>query len=178
MYTANTMSSAAEVLGMTLPGSSSFPATSPEKLEECDAVGPTMFNLLELNLTPRDIMTRTAFENAMVLTMVLGGSTNAVLHLIAIAHSVGVELGIDDFQAVSDRVPYLADLRPSGKYSMEDVYKLGGIPSAFRLPLHRCPSVSDEHSRVMYRGTPLPNEEQNDRRKHSDCHRPYPRRKP
>ena len=135
MYTANTMSSAAEVLGMTLPGSSSFPATSPEKLGECDAVGSTLLNLLNLNLTPRDIMTRTAFENAMVLTMVLGGSTNAVLHLIAIAHSVEVELGIDDFQAVSDRVPYLADLRPSGKYSMEDVYKLGGIPSAFHPPL-------------------------------------------
>jgi dihydroxy-acid dehydratase len=87
-------------------------------------------------------MTRTAFENAMVLTMVLGGSTNAVLHLIAIAHSVGVELGIDDFQAVSDRVPYLADLRPSGKYSMEDMYKLGGIPSAFHLP----PASSSEYS--------------------------------
>lgn len=135
MYTANTMSSAAEVLGMTLPGSSSFPATSPEKLQECDAIGPALLNLLNLNLTPRDIMTRTAFENAMTLTMVLGGSTNAVLHLIAIAHSVGVKLGIDDFQAVSDRVPYLADLRPSGKYSMEDVYKLGGIPSEFLPPI-------------------------------------------
>ena len=128
------MSSAAEVLGMTLPGSSSFPATSPEKLEECDAVGPALLNLLKLKLTPRDIMTRAAFENAIVLTMVLGGSTNAVLHLIAVAHSVGVELGIDDFQAVSDRVPFLADLRPSGKHSMEDVYKIGGIPSAFHPP--------------------------------------------
>ncbi|KAG8828339.1 hypothetical protein FRC17_007535 [Serendipita sp. 399] len=128
MYTANTMASAAEVLGMTLPGSSSFPATSPEKLQECDSIGPAMLNLLELNLLPRDIMTRTSFENAMALVMILGGSTNAVLHLIAIAHSVGVDLTIDDFQAVSDRVPFIADLKPSGKYVMEDVYKIGGLP--------------------------------------------------
>ncbi|CCA75526.1 probable ILV3-dihydroxy-acid dehydratase, mitochondrial precursor [Serendipita indica DSM 11827] len=128
MYTANTMASAAEVLGMTLPGSSSFPATSPEKLSECDAVGAAMRNLLELNLLPRDIMTRTAFENAMALVMILGGSTNAVLHLIAIAHSVGVNLTIDDFQSVSDRVPFIADLKPSGRYVMEDVYKIGGLP--------------------------------------------------
>ncbi|KAG8788288.1 hypothetical protein FRC15_005168 [Serendipita sp. 397] len=128
MYTANTMASAAEVLGMTLPGSSSFPATSPEKLQECDRIGAAMMNLLELNLLPRDIMTRTAFENAIALVMILGGSTNAVLHLIAIAHSVGVKLTIDDFQAVSDRVPFIADLKPSGKYVMEDVYKIGGLP--------------------------------------------------
>ncbi|KAG8874574.1 hypothetical protein FRC20_005697 [Serendipita sp. 405] len=128
MYTANTMASAAEVLGMTLPGSSSFPATSPEKLQECDRIGAAMMNLLELNLLPRDIMTRTAFENAIALVMILGGSTNAVLHLIAIAHSVGVKLTIDDFQAVSDRVPFIADLKPSGKYVMEDVYKIDGLP--------------------------------------------------
>jgi len=128
MYTANTMASAAEALGMTLPGSSSFPAEYPEKLEECASVGPAMYNLLEKNILPRDIMTRSAFENAMVLTMILGGSTNAVLHLIAIAHSVGITLTIDDFQAVSDRTPFIADLKPSGKYVMEDVYKIGGIP--------------------------------------------------
>ncbi|KAG8930583.1 hypothetical protein FRC02_004004 [Tulasnella sp. 418] len=128
MYTANTMASAAEALGMTLPGSSSYPAEYPEKLAECDAVGQAMKNLLEKNILPRDIMTRSAFENAMVLTMALGGSTNAVLHLIAIAHSVGIKLDIDDFQAVSDRIPFLADLKPSGKYVMEDVYKIGGIP--------------------------------------------------
>ncbi|VDC04443.1 unnamed protein product [Peniophora sp. CBMAI 1063] len=128
MYTANTMASAAEALGMTLTGSSSFPAEYEEKHAECDAVGPAMRNLLEKNILPRDIMTRSAFENAMVLTMILGGSTNAVLHLIAVAHSCGIELTIDDFQAVSDRTPFIADLKPSGKYVMEDVHKIGGIP--------------------------------------------------
>lgn len=128
MYTANTMASAAEALGMTLTGSSSYPAESPEKLQECASVGPIMRNLLEKNILPRDIMTRSAFENAMVLTMILGGSTNAVLHLIAIAHSVGITLTLDDFQSVSDRIPFIADLKPSGKYVMEDVYKIGGIP--------------------------------------------------
>lgn len=129
MYTANTMASATEALGMALPGSSSYPAEYPEKLAECDSVGDAMVNLLEKNILPRDIMTRAAFENAMVLTMALGGSTNAVLHLLAIARSVGVELTIDDFQSVSDRVPFLADLKPSGKYVMEDVYAIGGTPS-------------------------------------------------
>ncbi|KAF8272255.1 dihydroxy-acid/6-phosphogluconate dehydratase [Lactarius quietus] len=128
MYTANTMASAAEALGMTLPGSSSFPAESPEKLAECDSVGATLHNLLEKNICPRDIMTRSAFENAIILVMILGGSTNAVLHLIAIAHSVGIKLELSDFQNVSDRVPFIADLKPSGKYVMEDVYKIGGIP--------------------------------------------------
>ncbi|KAJ7250820.1 dihydroxy-acid dehydratase [Mycena haematopus] len=128
MYTANTMASATEALGMALPGSSSFPADSQEKRDECSSIGPVMHNLLAQNILPRDIMTRSAFENAMVLTMILGGSTNAVLHLIAIAHSVGVQLNIDDFQNVSDRIPFLADLKPSGKYVMEDVYKIGGIP--------------------------------------------------
>lgn len=128
MYTANTTASAAEAMGMTLPGSSSFPAEYPEKKAEADSVGKAMLNLLELNLKPRDIMTREAFENAMVLVMVLGGSTNAVLHLIAIAHSVGIELTIDDFQRVSDRIPFLADLKPSGQYVMEDISKIGGIP--------------------------------------------------
>lgn len=129
MYTANTMASAAEALGMSLPGSSSSPAEYPEKLAECDSVGQYMLNLLKKNILPRDIMTRAAFENAMVLTMVLGGSTNAVLHLIAIAHSVGIKLDINDFQSVSDRIPFLADLKPSGKYVMEDVHRIGGIPS-------------------------------------------------
>ncbi|KAI0346040.1 dihydroxy-acid dehydratase [Trametopsis cervina] len=128
MYTANTMASCAEALGMTLPGDSSFPAEYPEKADECAAIGPAMRNLLEKNILPRDIMTRSAFENAMVLTMILGGSTNAVLHLIAIAHSVGIKLTIDDFQSVSDRVPFISDLKPSGRYVMEDVYKIGGIP--------------------------------------------------
>ncbi|GAA5912908.1 hypothetical protein JCM8208_002078 [Rhodotorula glutinis] len=132
MYTANTMASAAEAMGMTLPYSSSTPAAYQEKQDECDAVGPAMRRLLENNIRPRDIMTRAAFENAMVLTMILGGSTNAVLHLIAIAHSCGVKLGIDDFQAVSDRIPFVADLKPSGKYVMEDVHKIGGIPAVLK----------------------------------------------
>ena len=128
MYTANTMASAAEALGMTLPGSSSFPAESPEKTQECDGIGAAMQILLEKDIKPRDIMTRVAFENAMVLIMILGGSTNAVLHLIAIAHSVGIKLTIDDFQSVSDRIPLLADLKPSGKYVFKDVHRIGGIP--------------------------------------------------
>ncbi|KAJ7459893.1 dihydroxy-acid/6-phosphogluconate dehydratase [Mycena latifolia] len=128
MYTANTMASAAEAMGMTIPGSSSFPAESQEKRDECASVGSVMHNLLAQNILPRDIMTRSAFENAIVLTMILGGSTNAVLHLIAVAHSVGITLTIDDFQSVGDRTPFLADIKPSGKYVMEDVYKIGGIP--------------------------------------------------
>ena len=132
MYTANTMSSAIEAMGMSLPYSSSTPAVEPEKLEECFAAGAAIKNLLEENITPRDIMTRTAFENAMVVVMALGGSTNAVLHLIAMARSVDVELGIDDFQTVSDRIPFLADLKPSGKYVMEDVHKAGGIPAVMK----------------------------------------------
>ncbi|KAI0076350.1 dihydroxy-acid and 6-phosphogluconate dehydratase [Panus rudis PR-1116 ss-1] len=137
MYTANTMASASEALGMTLPGSSSYPAESEEKLRECASIGPVMRNLLEKNILPRDIMTRSAFENAMVLTMILGGSTNAVLHLIAIAHSVGIKLTLEDFQAVSDRTPFIADLKPSGKYVMEDVYKIGGIPKILHYLLKR-----------------------------------------
>lgn len=138
MYTANTIASCAEVMGMTLPGSSSFPAEYQEKVDECASVGAAMRNLLELNIKPRDIMTKGAFEDAMVLTMVLGGSTNAVLHLLAIAHSVGVDLTIDDFQRVSDSTPFLADLKPSGKYVMEDVYKiLGGIPTIVQYLIER-----------------------------------------
>ncbi len=132
MYTANTMATAIEAMGMSLPYSSSTPATDPKKLEECVAAGAAIRKLLELDLKPPDIMTRVAFENAMVMVMALGGSTNAVLHLIAMARAVGVPLGIDDFQAVSDRIPYIADLKPSGKYVMEDVHKLGGIPAVMK----------------------------------------------
>ena len=133
MYTANTMASAIEALGMTLPYSSSTPATHGNKLDECFRAGAAIRNLLELNLRPRDIMTRSAFENAMALTMVLGGSTNAVLHLIAMARSVDVDLGIDDFQDVSDRTPLLADLKPSGRYVMADLHNVGGTPAVLRL---------------------------------------------
>lgn len=135
MYTANTMASAAEALGMTLPYSASTPATDPAKVRECAAVGAVVKNLLQHDLRPSRIMTREAFENAMVLVTVLGGSTNAVLHLLAIAHSVGVPLGLDDFQSVSDRVPLLADLKPSGRYLMEDLHRAGGVPAVLKLLL-------------------------------------------
>ncbi|KAK3988347.1 putative dihydroxy-acid dehydratase [Cladorrhinum sp. PSN332] len=135
MYTANTMASAIETLGMTLPGSSSNPAEDPSKKAECESVGEAVKNLLREDIRPRDIMTRQAFENAMIVVTILGGSTNAVLHLIAIANSVGINLTIDDFQAVSDRTPFLADLKPSGKYVMEDLCKIGGTPSLLKFLL-------------------------------------------
>jgi dihydroxy-acid dehydratase len=135
MYTANTMASAIEVLGMSLPYSSSTPAEDPLKLDECFRAGAAIRNLLELDLKPRDIMTRAAFENAIVLITAVGGSTNAVLHLIAMARSVGVELTIDDFQRISDRVPLLADFKPSGSYVMEDLHRVGGIPAVTKMLL-------------------------------------------
>jgi dihydroxy-acid dehydratase len=133
MYTANTMASAIEAMGMSLPYSSSTPAEDSQKLEECIKAGAAIQNLLELDLKPRDIMTREAFENAMVVVTALGGSTNAVLHLIAIARAVGVPLGIEDFQAVSARVPLLADFKPSGAYVMEDLHQVGGIPAVMKM---------------------------------------------
>jgi dihydroxy-acid dehydratase len=135
MYTANTMASAIEAMGMSLPYSSSIPAEYPEKLEECLRAGEAIKHLLEKDIKPRDIMTRAAFENAMVVIMILGGSTNAVLHLLAIAKSVDVELNIDDFQTVSDRIPFLADLKPSGKYVQEDLHKVGGVPGVMKMLL-------------------------------------------
>ncbi|ETW93725.1 MAG: dihydroxy-acid dehydratase [Candidatus Entotheonella factor] len=137
MYTANTMASAIEAMGMSLPYSSSTPATDPVKLDECVRAGQAIRTLLERDLKPRDIMTRQAFENAMVMVMVLGGSTNAVLHLIAMARSVDVALTIDDFQAMSDRIPYLADLKPSGKYVMEDLHTVGGTPAVMKYLLEQ-----------------------------------------
>ena len=132
MYTANTMASAIEALGMSLPYSSSIPAVDPLKEGECLAAGQAIRVLLEKDIKPRDIMTRAAFENAMVIIMATGGSTNAVLHLIAMARSVEVPLTIDDFQKVSDRVPYIADLKPSGKYVMEDLHHVGGTPAVMK----------------------------------------------
>ncbi|MFO1019151.1 MAG: dihydroxy-acid dehydratase [Planctomycetales bacterium] len=137
MYTANTMASAIEAMGMTLPYSSSIPAENPKKLEECIQAGEAIKVLLEKDIKPRDIMTRAAFENAMVVIMALGGSTNAVLHLIAMARAVNVPLTIDDFQKVSDRVPYLADLKPSGKYVMEDLQYVGGTPAVLKYLLEK-----------------------------------------
>jgi len=137
MYTANTMASAIEALGMSLPYSSSNPAVDPSKIQECFDAGKAIRNLLEKDIKPRDIMTRAAFENAMVVVMALGGSTNAVLHLIAMARSVDVELTIDDFQSVSDRIPFIADLKPSGRYVMEDVHNVGGIPAVMKYLLNK-----------------------------------------
>ena len=135
MYTANTMASAIEAMGMSLPYSSSIPAVDIGKLEECRQAGMAILKLLEENICPRDIMIRQAFENAMVLITVLGGSTNAVLHLIAMARAVDVELNLADFQKVSDRTPFLADLKPSGRYVMEDLHNVGGTPAVLKFLL-------------------------------------------
>ncbi|KAL8741436.1 MAG: hypothetical protein Q9190_005957 [Brigantiaea leucoxantha] len=135
MYTANTMATAIETLGMTLPGSSSNPAVSKAKQLECLAAGGAIKRLLVEDIRPSDIITREALENAMVVVMITGGSTNAVLHLIAIAHSVGINLTIDDFQSVSDRIPFLADLKPSGKYVMADLFNIGGTPALLKFLL-------------------------------------------
>ena len=137
MYTANTMSSAIEALGMSLPYSSSNPALSEEKKNECHAAGKAIRFLIEKDIKPSDIMTRKAFENAITVIMVLGGSTNAVLHLIAMAKSVDVVLTQDDFQTISDKVPVLADLKPSGKYLMEDLHNIGGVPAVMKYLLQK-----------------------------------------
>ena len=135
MYTANTMASALEALGISLPYNSSNPAVSFEKQAECAAIGAAIRNILEKDIKPRDIMTFEAFENAMTLITVLGGSTNAVMHLIAMAKAVGVKVTIDDFQRISDKTPFLADLKPSGKYLMEDIHRIGGIPAVMKFLL-------------------------------------------
>jgi dihydroxy-acid dehydratase len=132
IYTANTMAAAIEALGMSLPYSSSNPALSDDKKAECLAAGKAIKILLEKDIKPSDIMTRAAFENAIVTIMVLGGSTNAVLHMIAMAKSVGVPLTQDDFQSVSNRIPVLADMKPSGKYMMEDLHNIGGVPAVMK----------------------------------------------
>jgi len=135
MYTANTMAAAIECLGMSLPYSSSNPAISEEKGHECFDVGKAIKHLLEIDLKPRDIMTKVAFENAITLIMALGGSTNAVLHLLAMAKAVDVDLNIDDFQKISDKTPFVADLKPSGEYLIEDLHNVGGIPGVMKLLL-------------------------------------------
>ena len=137
MYTANTMAAAAEALGMSLPYSSSNPALSEEKKKECYDAGKAILVLLEKDIKPKDIMTRKAFDNAITTIMVLGGSTNAVLHLLAIARSVDVPLSQDDFQSISDRIPVLADFKPSGKYLMQDLHEHGGIPAVMKYLLEK-----------------------------------------
>jgi len=133
MYTANTMASAVEALGMSLPGSSSNPAVSDYKAKDCDAAGQAVYKLLEKGIYPKDIMTKEAFENAITVVMVLGGSTNAILHLLAIAHALEVDLTIDDFNRIQKEVPHLADLRPSGKYVMQDLHEVGGVPAVMKM---------------------------------------------
>jgi len=135
MYTANTMASAIEAMGMSLPFNSSIPAATDEKQQEAVRLGAAINNLLEKNILPRDIMTKAAFENALRSIMVLGGSTNAVLHMVAIAKSVNIDLTIDDFQRISDETPFLADLKPSGQFVMEDLHQVGGVPAVLKFML-------------------------------------------
>ncbi len=135
MYTANTMASAIETMGMSLPFSSSIPATHKEKMNECKQAGKAIYNLLEKDLKPRDIITRESLKNAVTMIVALGGSTNAVMHMLAIAHAAEVPFTIDDFQEISNATPYIADLKPSGKYVMEDLYNIGGVPAVQKLLL-------------------------------------------
>ncbi|CAH0015788.1 unnamed protein product [Clonostachys rhizophaga] len=137
MYTANTMATAIEVMGLTLPGSSSYPAMSPEKRRECERAAEVIKVAMERDIRPRDLITRRSFENALRLTMILGGSTNGVLHFLAMANTAGVELTLDDVARASDSTPFLADLAPSGKYYMEDLYNVGGTPSVIKMLIHR-----------------------------------------
>jgi dihydroxy-acid dehydratase len=137
MYTANTMASCIEAMGMSLPYSSSSPAEDGQKLQECKQAGKAIKLLLEHDIKPSDIMTREAFDNAMVILMALGGSTNAVLHLLAMSKAIGVKLTIDDFQVASDKIPFIADLKPSGKYVMEDLHKVGGTPGVLKYLLKK-----------------------------------------
>ena len=132
MYTANTMASSIEAMGLSLPFSSSWPATHPGKQEECKKIGVAMKRLLELDLKPRDIITKKSLENALTIVMALGGSTNAALHYLAIARAADVPLTLDDIQAISDRTPFIADLKPSGKYYMEDLLEIGGVPAIMK----------------------------------------------
>ncbi|KAL8904362.1 MAG: hypothetical protein Q9207_003314 [Kuettlingeria erythrocarpa] len=133
MYTANTMATAIESMGLSLPGSSSNPATSPSKMRECAKAAETIRFCMEKNIKPRDLLTKRSFENAMVMTMALGGSTNGVVHFLAMAATAGISLTLGDFQRVSDRIPFIANLAPSGKYFMADLYEIGGIPSVQKL---------------------------------------------
>ncbi|ETS75806.1 dihydroxy-acid dehydratase [Pestalotiopsis fici W106-1] len=136
MYTANTMATAIEAMGLTLPGSSSYPALSPEKARECERAAEVIKTTMAKDIRPRDLITKASFENALVVTMILGGSTNGVLHFLAIANTAEVPLTLDDVQRVSDKTPFLADLAPSGKYYMEDLYKIGGTPSVLKMLIH------------------------------------------
>jgi len=166
MYTANTMASAIETLGMSLPFSASIPATHEDKVNECKNIGKAIRHLLEEDIKPKDIMTRKAFENAITIVMALGGSTNAVLHLLAMAKTAGVDLTIDDFQTISDRTPYVGDLKPSGQFVMEDLYKVGGVPAVQKLFLREgylhegCMTVSGKTLEENLQDVPALDEDQ------------------
>jgi dihydroxy-acid dehydratase len=148
MYTANTMASAIEAMGMSLPNSSSQLAVGPEKREDCRKAGEAALNLLKLGIRPRDIITKKSLENAIAVVIALGGSTNAVLHLLAVAHSANVKLSIDDFTRIGKRVPVLADLKPSGKYGVSHLVRIGGLPPLMKMLLEHglihgdCPTVT------------------------------------
>lgn len=133
MYTANTMASAVEAMGMSLPGSSSNPAESSDKAADCVNAGQAVYHLLEKDIYPKDIMTREAFENAITVVMALGGSTNAILHLLSIAHAIDLDLTIDDFNRIQEKTPHLADLKPSGNYVMQDLHHVGGVQAVMKL---------------------------------------------
>lgn len=162
MYTANTMASAIEALGMSLPYSASTPARNSRKTDECKAAGKAVYELLKQDIKPRNILNRKAFENALTVVIALGGSTNAVLHLIAIARTAGVKLTLDDFQHFSDRVPVLADLKPSGKYLMEDVHAVGGLPAVMKYLLDQnflhgdCLTVTGKTLSENLKNIPIP----------------------
>jgi dihydroxy-acid dehydratase len=166
MYTANTMSSAIEALGLALPGNASNPAVSQAKLDECGRIGAAIKNLLIKDIKPRDIVNRFSFENAFTLLTVLGGSTNAVMHLIAMAKAFGVEWTIDDCQRISDKTPFLADLKPSGKFVMQDLHDVGGIPAVMRFLLENnmlhgdCMTVTGKTIRENYENAPQLTENQ------------------
>ncbi|MGE5796363.1 MAG: dihydroxy-acid dehydratase, partial [Ignavibacteria bacterium] len=166
MYTANTMATAIETLGMSLPYSSSAPANDISKIKECRSAGKVILNLLEKDIKPRDILTREAFENAITIIIALGGSTNAVMHLVAMAKAAGVNLTIDDFQKISDKTPYIADLKPSGKYVMEDLHNVGGVPAVQKLLLKegllngKCLTVTGKSLEENLGGLPGLNEDQ------------------
>ncbi|GAB1522873.1 hypothetical protein RhiTH_005998 [Rhizoctonia solani] len=151
MYTANTMSSVLEVLGMSLPYSASIPAVYPEKTQECFRAAKYMKNLLAKDIKPRDIVTKKAIENAITVVNIIGGSTNAVLHLLAIARSGDIPLTVDDFQTISDRTPYLADLKPSGRFVMEDLHKAGGIPALLKYLLNHTDLIDGSQMTVTGR---------------------------
>src|SRR5690625_1196660 len=133
MSAANTMAAAVEAMGMSVPRNAAKPATSEEKAIECEDAGRMVYHLLEKGIYPKDIMTKEAFENAITVVMALGGSTNAILHLLSIAHAIDVDLSIDDFNRIQAKVPHLADLKPSGKYVMQDLHRVGGVPAVMKL---------------------------------------------